>query len=97
MTCEKHDKRGLPGRGCPECDPDPLGSKSVSNDLLSRMSTADIEAAKRFHETIIDDGTYDISSTMCERLVDLGLATNPDVDFYYETDLMLSLIDALER
>lgn len=67
------------------------------SDLLSRMSAADVEAAKRFHETIHDDGTYDISIAMCERLVDFGLATKPDVDFYYETDLMLNLIDELER
>lgn len=71
--------------------------ESDLSGVLSLANAAEIAAAERFHETIHDNGTYDIPVAVCDRLVDLGLAVNPDVDFYYETDLMLTLIEHQER
>ena len=35
MICEKHDRSGLPGRGCPECNSDTAESKSALSAGLS--------------------------------------------------------------
>jgi len=65
--------------------------------LLSQINSSEIEAAKRFHETITDDGTYDISLNMRRILQSLGLVKHCGGGIYYETNLLLDLIEHLER
>lgn len=65
------------------------------NKLLSHMNDSEIKAAQRFHETIHDDGTYDISKNMRKILQSLGLIKHSGGGIYHETDLMLELIEVI--
>lgn len=60
---------------------------------LVAVSKEEMAAAKRFHETVTDDGTYDIPKMMLRRLHALRLIKHVGGGIYRETDLLLDLID----
>ena len=65
--------------------------------LLCLMTQDEVKATQRFHETGADDGSYDISTTMRSRLRSLGLIKHVGGSRFSETDLMLEVIDLIER
>lgn len=64
--------------------------------VLRRMSGSECAAALRFHETAVDDGSYDIPTAMRNRLRELGLIRHAGRRRFAETDLMLVVLELLE-
>lgn len=64
--------------------------------VLRAMSSGECAAALRFHETAVDDGSYDIPNAMRTRLRELGLIRHAGKSRFMETDLMLVVLELIE-
>ena len=61
---------------------------------MSELSNEEIAAAVRFHETVTDDGTYDISVEMRSKLQAKKFIKHVGGGRYMETNLLLDLIES---
>jgi len=61
------------------------------------LTPEEVNAALRFHETIHDDGSYDIPREKLRALSEQGLIEHQGKGFYVETDKMIDFINATER
>lgn len=91
-TCSKCGASRFPGSGH-KCNP---SASVTSNVLLSRMSKGEIKAAKRVHDSLVNDGTYDISANMRTILQAYGLIEHIGNGVYHETEVLLEFVKHIE-